>query len=279
MCSIRSPDIYCRFGMNQCTASGFIHLWATVANLQCSYFEKIIQKKEKQRGNWTGSVRHLYVVCIYGEICIQIQKYFPPDRAVFSPKKCDIDSIVCCVQIYEKYFKISWQSSKIWCFKNKICRHICSTVDTNYVEISSSSQLKCSRRIPESGNVQPMKLSGFNIGPTREEALMISALDIQWTRGELDKNVQLPFFNMCVTLLKFTSRPHRRSAPELHYICTVCGTLAVKFAPLRIALLQLNSPLILLLVNKLSKIIMLKPWTKNHFSSSSLNLFYVPMCL
>jgi hypothetical protein len=27
----------------------------------------------------------LYVVCIYGAICIQIQKYFPPDRVVFSP--------------------------------------------------------------------------------------------------------------------------------------------------------------------------------------------------
>ncbi len=33
-----------------------------------------------------GSARHLYVVCIYGAICLQIQKYFPPDSAVFSPK-------------------------------------------------------------------------------------------------------------------------------------------------------------------------------------------------
>jgi hypothetical protein len=33
-----------------------------------------------------GSARHLYVVCIYGAICLQIQKYFSPDRAVFSPK-------------------------------------------------------------------------------------------------------------------------------------------------------------------------------------------------
>jgi hypothetical protein len=36
-------------------------------------------------GKW-GSARHLYVVCIYGAICLQIQKCFPPDRAVFSPK-------------------------------------------------------------------------------------------------------------------------------------------------------------------------------------------------
>jgi hypothetical protein len=33
-----------------------------------------------------GSARYLYVVCIYGTICLPIQKYFPPDRAVFSLK-------------------------------------------------------------------------------------------------------------------------------------------------------------------------------------------------
>jgi hypothetical protein len=33
-----------------------------------------------------GSARHLYVVSIYGAICLQIQKYFPPDPAIFSPK-------------------------------------------------------------------------------------------------------------------------------------------------------------------------------------------------
>jgi hypothetical protein len=37
-------------------------------------------------GDQMGSARHLYVVCFYGAICLQIQKYFPPDRAVFSPK-------------------------------------------------------------------------------------------------------------------------------------------------------------------------------------------------
>ncbi len=30
-----------------------------------------------------GSARHLYVVCIYGGICLQIQKTFPPDPAFF----------------------------------------------------------------------------------------------------------------------------------------------------------------------------------------------------
>jgi hypothetical protein len=33
-----------------------------------------------------GSARYLYVVCIYGAICLKIQKYFSPDRAVFSLK-------------------------------------------------------------------------------------------------------------------------------------------------------------------------------------------------
>jgi hypothetical protein len=28
----------------------------------------------------------LYVVCIYDAICLQIQEYFPPDPAIFSPK-------------------------------------------------------------------------------------------------------------------------------------------------------------------------------------------------
>jgi hypothetical protein len=35
--------------------------------------------------NW-GSARHLYIVCIYGAIYLQIQKYLPPDPAIFSPK-------------------------------------------------------------------------------------------------------------------------------------------------------------------------------------------------
>jgi hypothetical protein len=34
----------------------------------------------------TGSARHLYVVCIYGAIYLQIQKYFPPDPAFFSSR-------------------------------------------------------------------------------------------------------------------------------------------------------------------------------------------------
>jgi hypothetical protein len=33
-----------------------------------------------------GSARHLYEVCIYGAICLQIQKYFPLDPAIFSQK-------------------------------------------------------------------------------------------------------------------------------------------------------------------------------------------------
>ncbi len=36
------------------------------------------------RGLNGGSARHLYVVCIYGAIGLQIQKYFPPDPAIFS---------------------------------------------------------------------------------------------------------------------------------------------------------------------------------------------------
>ncbi len=37
-------------------------------------------------GLQTGSARHLYVVCINGAICLQIQNYFPPDPDIFSPK-------------------------------------------------------------------------------------------------------------------------------------------------------------------------------------------------
>jgi hypothetical protein len=38
-------------------------------------------------GQGGGSARHLYVVCIYGAICLQIQKYFPSDPAIFDTQK------------------------------------------------------------------------------------------------------------------------------------------------------------------------------------------------
>ncbi len=49
---------------------------------------------------------------IYGAICLQIQKYFPPDPAIFH-QKININSTLYCIQIYAKYFNISWQNSKI----------------------------------------------------------------------------------------------------------------------------------------------------------------------
>jgi hypothetical protein len=43
------------------------------------------QFEEKKKPLFRGPARHLYVVCIYGAICLQIQKYFPPDPALFPP--------------------------------------------------------------------------------------------------------------------------------------------------------------------------------------------------
>ncbi len=60
-----------------------------------------------------GSARHLYVVCIYGAICLQIQKYFPPDRAVFSPKNKILILFYVVSRFMQKKLKISWQNSKI----------------------------------------------------------------------------------------------------------------------------------------------------------------------
>jgi hypothetical protein len=34
----------------------------------------------------SGSARHLYIVCIYGAICLQIKIKIPPDPAIFSPE-------------------------------------------------------------------------------------------------------------------------------------------------------------------------------------------------
>jgi hypothetical protein len=48
-----------------------------------------------------GSARHIYVVCIYGAICLQIQKYFPPDPAICSQKK-NINSTLYCIHLMQK---------------------------------------------------------------------------------------------------------------------------------------------------------------------------------
>jgi hypothetical protein len=93
----------------------------------------------------TGSARHLYVVCIYGAICLQIQKYFPPDRAVFSPK----NDIFILLYVVSRFMK---KNSR---FHGKVARYdvleikfvTYRTVHTIYVEISSSSRINSSRKI------------------------------------------------------------------------------------------------------------------------------------
>jgi hypothetical protein len=65
------------------------------------------------------------------------------------------------------------------------------------------------KKIYETGNIQPMKLSGLKIGLTREEALMNSALDVQGTTRVPDTEVHLQFY-ICVALWKFTSSAHRK---------------------------------------------------------------------
>jgi hypothetical protein len=48
--------------------------------VQFTKLEHVMFRIESSRVTM-GSARHLYVVCIYGAICLQIQKYFPPDPA------------------------------------------------------------------------------------------------------------------------------------------------------------------------------------------------------
>jgi hypothetical protein len=78
------------------------------------------QKAGASKGVCSTYLRSLYLRCDMSTN----PKLFSSKSCYFFTKKCNIDSILCCVQIYEINFKISWQNSKIWCFKNKICRHI-----------------------------------------------------------------------------------------------------------------------------------------------------------
>jgi hypothetical protein len=51
-----------------------------------------------------GSARHLYVVCIDGAICLQIQKKFAPDPAIFSSKNKILILLYCI--LYTELCKI-----------------------------------------------------------------------------------------------------------------------------------------------------------------------------
>jgi hypothetical protein len=64
-----------------------------------------------------GSARHLYVVCIYGVICLQIQIYFPLDPAIFSPRSKTLILLYVVSKHKQKKFNISWQNSKRLCLK------------------------------------------------------------------------------------------------------------------------------------------------------------------
>jgi hypothetical protein len=71
-----------------------------------------------------GSARHLYVVCIYGAICLQIQKKFPPDPAIFSPK----NKILILLYIVNRVMQ------NISIFHGKTARY--DVLKINFVDIS-----------------------------------------------------------------------------------------------------------------------------------------------
>jgi hypothetical protein len=71
-----------------------------------------------------GTARHLYVVCIYGAICLPIQKYFSPDRAVFSPKN----------KILILFYAVSRFMQKNSRFRGKIARY--NVLKIKFVDIS-----------------------------------------------------------------------------------------------------------------------------------------------
>jgi hypothetical protein len=72
----------------------------------------------------SGSARHLYVVCIYGAICLQIQNYFPLDPAVFSPKNV----ILILFYVVSRFMKKNWR------FRGKIVRY--DALKIKFVDIS-----------------------------------------------------------------------------------------------------------------------------------------------
>ncbi len=71
-----------------------------------------------------GSARHLYVVCIYGAICLQIQKYFPPDPKIFSQK----NNILILLFIVYRFME------KISIFHGKTARY--DVLKIKFVDIS-----------------------------------------------------------------------------------------------------------------------------------------------
>ncbi len=71
-----------------------------------------------------GSARHLYVVCVYGAICLQIQKYFSPDPAVLSQKN----------KILILFYVVSRFMQKFSLFHGKIARY--DVLKIKFVDIS-----------------------------------------------------------------------------------------------------------------------------------------------
>ncbi len=84
-----------------------------------------------------GSARHLY-----NAICLQFQNYFPPDRAVFSPKNV----ILILFYVVPRFIlKISRCHGKI--ARYDVLKIKFGDVNTNYVEISSSSPSKTTCKV------------------------------------------------------------------------------------------------------------------------------------
>jgi hypothetical protein len=60
------------------------------------------------------------LVCIYGAICLQIQKYFSPDPAIFSQRSNILLLLYVVSKLKQIKFKISGQNSKIQYYVFKI---------------------------------------------------------------------------------------------------------------------------------------------------------------
>jgi hypothetical protein len=73
--------------------------------------------------------------------------------------------------------------------------------------LNCSRALQRCRKIYETGNIQPMNLSGLKIGPTKDDASWNSALDDLGTPCARYRGA-IAILHMSVALGKFTSRAH-----------------------------------------------------------------------
>ncbi len=65
------------------------------------------------------SARHLYVVCIYGAICLQIQKYFSPDPTIFSQKSKILILLYVVSKLKQKNSRFRGKTARYYVLKFK----------------------------------------------------------------------------------------------------------------------------------------------------------------